>query len=162
MQRYIDISWYIGQWYCIDTHLGRIDISNIVIYRCIAIKMYTYTYNWCCSCTLCLWIFTPLQPFSLIISEKSSKNQLIHTWPYRAIYRCIVIHKWQYIDTPKLCIVTSLTHTHTHTHMHYTYTHTHTTHTHAHTHALHIHTHTQHTHAHTHTHGHTQIYLTFS
>ena len=26
------------------------------------------------------------------------------------MYRCIVIHKWQYIDTSKLCIVTSLIH----------------------------------------------------
>ena len=49
--------------------------------------------------------FTALQ---LIISEKSSRNQLIHTRLYHTIYRCIVIHKWQYIDTSKLCIVASL------------------------------------------------------
>ena len=49
MQRYIDISSYhdtLGSdTVLIDTHLGRIDISNIVIYRCIVIKMYTFTYN---------------------------------------------------------------------------------------------------------------------
>ena len=39
-----------------------------------------------------------------------SKNQLIHTLLYRTIYRCIMIHKWQYIDTLKLCIVASLIH----------------------------------------------------
>ena len=51
MQRYIDILSYhdtLGSdTVLIDTHLpvGRIDISNIVIYRCIVIKMYTFTYN---------------------------------------------------------------------------------------------------------------------
>ena len=44
----------------------------------------------------------------LIILEKSSKNQLIHTLLYHTIYRCIMIQKQQYIDTPKLCIITFL------------------------------------------------------
>ena len=39
---------------------------------------------------------------------KSSTNQLIHTLLYCKIYRCIMIIKAEYIDTPKLCIVTSL------------------------------------------------------
>ena len=47
------------------------------------------------------------------------KIQLLHTIPYRAIYRCIVI---QYINTPKMCIIASLIHTHIHIH---TYKHTH-------------------------------------
>ena len=34
------------------------------------------------------------------------KNQLIYTLLYCTIYRCIVIQKRQYIDTPKSCIVT--------------------------------------------------------
>jgi len=39
----------------------------------------------------------------------SSEPLKIYTWLYRAIYRynIIVINKWQYIDTYKLCIVTS-------------------------------------------------------
>ena len=45
--------------------------------------------------------------------RKSSKDQLIHTRLYHTIYHCIVIHKWQYIDTPKLCIVASLTYVRT-------------------------------------------------
>ena len=36
------------------------------------------------------------------------KNQLIHTLLYCTIYRCIVIQKQQYIDTPKSCIVAPL------------------------------------------------------
>ena len=36
------------------------------------------------------------------------KIQLIHTLLYRIIYRCIVIQKQQYINTPKLCIVAPL------------------------------------------------------
>ena len=54
-------------------------------YHDIAIKMYTYTYNWCCSCTILQF----RNHLLLIISEKSSKNQLIHTWMYRTIYRYI-------------------------------------------------------------------------
>ena len=49
MQRYIDISSYCdtlgSDTVSIYTHLGCIDISNIVIYQCIVIKIYTFTYN---------------------------------------------------------------------------------------------------------------------
>ena len=55
--------------------------------------------------------FTVLQLFSAYNFEKSSKNQLIHTLPYHTIYCCIVIQKWQYIDTSKLCIITPLLYT---------------------------------------------------
>ena len=48
--------------------------------------------------------FTALQPFSAYIKSWKKvlsicKNQLIHTLLYRTIYHCIVIQKWQYIDT---------------------------------------------------------------
>ena len=65
--------------------------------------------------------FTALQLFSayrkLSFTKKVlfiCKNQLIHTLLYRTIilYRCIMIQKRQYIDTPKLCIVAPLTHDH--------------------------------------------------
>ena len=40
----------------------------------------------------------------IILLEKSAKLHCIVQY----IYRCMVIQKHQYIDTPKLCIVTSL------------------------------------------------------
>ena len=50
MQQYIDTYIAIHQAvipyrHTFRSYLGRIDISNIVIHRCIGIKMYTYTYN---------------------------------------------------------------------------------------------------------------------
>ena len=53
--------------------------------------------------------FTALQLFIAYNFRKSSKNQLhnSHLTVYCTIYRCIVIHKWQYINTPKLCVVAS-------------------------------------------------------
>ena len=53
---YITRSWYIRQWYSINTSLSCIDILNIVIYRCITIKaihICTVFHDWCCSCILC-------------------------------------------------------------------------------------------------------------
>ena len=44
-------------------------------------------------------------PSLLLIVHVSSKIQLTPIL-YRTIYLCIMIHMCQYIDTPKLCIVT--------------------------------------------------------
>ena len=61
-----------------------------------------------------------------------------------AIYCCIVIHKWQYIDTSNLCIVTSLVHIYVHIHKYlhpYVSTYTHAQmHTPIHTYIKYIHT----------------------
>ena len=56
-----------------------------MIYLCIVIKIYAYLY-------IMLVNFTLLQPFFTTNFRKSSKNQLIRTWLYRALYRYIVIH----------------------------------------------------------------------
>ena len=51
--------------------------------------------------------FVVLQLFIACNLGKSFKNQLIYTLLYCMIYYCM-IQKWQYINTPKLCIVTPL------------------------------------------------------
>ena len=66
------------------------DISNIVIYRCITIKLYTYTYKYTCSYTFCMAVnFTVLQLFVALILENSFKSHLIHTQMFRTIYCCL-------------------------------------------------------------------------
>ena len=100
MQQYINISPY-RDTSVILYHLSHIDISSIVIYRCINIKtVYLYVqyfmtdavvvYYGCQNLQLCNY-------FSAYNFGKSCKNQLIHTSLYRTIYRCIVVQKRQYI-----------------------------------------------------------------
>ena len=63
---------------CIDTHLDCIDISNIVIYQCISIKMYTYSLIHTTD-AIVVHYGCEFTSFQLFIGLKSSKNQLIHT-----------------------------------------------------------------------------------
>ena len=62
------------------------------------------------------------EKIDLIYLLKINIHYCLDSSLYRAIYRCIVIHQRQYIDTSTHCIVATLTRTHTHTR---TYTHIH-------------------------------------
>ena len=53
-----------------------------------------------------------------IYLQKINIHYCLDSSLHHAIYRCIMIHQGQYIDTSTCCIVAILTHTHTLTHVH--------------------------------------------
>ena len=54
--------------------------------------------------TVYLYIYSYVQYF-MTCSYDCNFTKKLHTLLYHTMYHCIVIQKWQYIDTPKLCIV---------------------------------------------------------
>ena len=127
--RYITILWYIKPVIQYQLWLSCIYMSNIgiywiscMIYPCFGLNT---AYSMCTVLWLMLWLYASLQFCNCLVSIKHDGfgKKAPFICKNHAIYRCIMIQRRWYIDTPKMCIVASLIRTHVHAYIH-TYVHT--------------------------------------